>query len=410
MVNLLKVAFVANVFLAQLAVAATKEEVVANFPPAENLSDKGFDLAYYDPESHKVVHEVVDGISKRSSYGDPVLDLIRSHRPEKFCRSYCPGQCAPPKPYTTTIKSTTTAVRTTTATVCPHGCKTTVKATVTAPRPVATVTKPSTTILTVSSTITADTITTEVTSTDTSTVTQTSTTTTVTQTLALGETSVAVPRGLFERGVKAPSYLRRYSRQQICNACAKVYPPPRRPTQTVRKTVTATRSVTATVTRSPSATITQLRTVTPNPTTLTRTTPTTVTTVALETTTPVATKTITVTTTVTTVEAATATTTVCPGIVPANGIGVNPGGRLEFPGGQNGLDCCLACYNSPGCNAWAYIGICAISINAPSTGPATPSTECPAGKGDAFLLTGQAGDNALVGGPGQCSDRGPTVQ
>ncbi|KAL9945964.1 hypothetical protein D7B24_004780 [Verticillium nonalfalfae] len=247
MVNLLKVVLAANLCFVQLAVAHPKESKSDTTPAFQfpgYPSDQSYELVYVDPETHSLVHKKVDGVSKRGRYEDPVVSIIRKNKPEKFCRSYCPSQCASSKPQVKTIKSTTTVCTTTTATVCPYGCKTTVLSTVTAPRPVATVTRASTTVLTRLSTVRAPTSTILTTVTDTSTVTEVTTTTT-TSVIPIGfKGDTPAPRGLDERDARVPSYLRRYSRQQICNACAAVYPPRRGPTQTVKKVVTATKTAT----------------------------------------------------------------------------------------------------------------------------------------------------------------------
>ncbi|PNH38415.1 hypothetical protein VD0004_g8410 [Verticillium dahliae] len=167
-----------------------------------------------------------------ANYEDTVISIIRKNKPEKFCRSYCPSQCASSKPQVKTSKSTTT--------VCPYGCKTTVLSTATAPRPVATVTRALTTVLTRLSTVKAPTSTILTTVTDTSTVTEVTTTTTTSVISIYFKGDTPVPGGLDERDARVPSYLRRYSRQQICNACAVVYPPSRGPAQTLKKVVTAT--------------------------------------------------------------------------------------------------------------------------------------------------------------------------
>ncbi|KAM9874282.1 hypothetical protein VDGL01_11630 [Verticillium dahliae] len=195
-------------------------------------SDQGYELVYVDPKTHSLVQKKVDGVSKHSKYEDPVISIIRKNKPEKFCRSYCPSQCASSKPQVKTSKSTTT--------VCPYGCKTTVLSTATAPRPVATVTRALTTVLTRLSTVKAPTSTILTTVTDASSVTEVTTTTTTSVISIYFKGDTPVPGGLDERDARVPSYLRRYSRQQICNACAVVYPPSRGPAQTLKKVVTAT--------------------------------------------------------------------------------------------------------------------------------------------------------------------------
>ncbi|KAG7114126.1 hypothetical protein HYQ44_008828 [Verticillium longisporum] len=97
-----------------------------------------------------------------------------------------------------------------------------------------------TTVLTRLSTVKAPTSTILTTVTDTSTVTEVTTTTTTSVISFYFKGDTPVPGGLDDRDARVPSYLRRYSRQQICNACAVVYPPSRGPAQTVKKVVTAT--------------------------------------------------------------------------------------------------------------------------------------------------------------------------
>ncbi|KAG7103033.1 hypothetical protein HYQ44_017121 [Verticillium longisporum] len=369
MVNLLKAVLAANLCFVQLAVAHPKEsksDTTPAFQLPDYPSDQGYELLCSDE--------------------DPVVSIIRKNKPEKFCRSYCPIQCASSKPQVKTIKTTTTVCTTTTATVCPYGCKTTVLSTVTAPRPVATVTRASTTVLTRLSTVRAPTSTILTTVTDTSTVTEVTTTTT-TSVIPIGfKGDTPAPRGLDERDARVPSYLRRYSRQQICNACAVVYPPPRSPTQTVKKLVTATKTVTKTTTKRPSATITKVSTFTPSPTTRTRTTPTTVTTTRFTTTTPSTTRTITDFTTTTTTEEATATATICEGQQQVIGMSITPPGRFEELGNfKDSAGCCVACFRYQGCQSWAFlrsrdVNWCTIVVEF-NFGDGTATAECPAGSG-----------------------------
>ncbi|KAG7125356.1 hypothetical protein HYQ45_013230 [Verticillium longisporum] len=410
MVNLLKAVLAANLCFVQLAVAHPKEsksDTTPAFQLPDYPSDQGYELLYVDPETHSLVHKKVDGVSKRGKYEDPVVSIIRKNKPEKFCRSYCPIQCASSKPQVKTIKTTTTVCTTTTATVCPYGCKTTVLSTVTAPRPVATVTRASTTVLTRLSTVRAPTSTILTTVTDTSTVTEVTTTTT-TSVIPIGfKGDTPAPRGLDERDARVPSYLRRYSRQQICNACAVVYPPPRSPTQTVKKLVTATKTVTKTTTKRPSATITKVSTFTPSPTTRTRTTPTTVTTTRFTTTTPSTTRTITDFTTTTTTEEATATATICEGQQQVIGMSITPPGRFEELGNfKDSAGCCVACFRYQGCQSWAFlrsrdVNWCTIVVEF-NFGDGTATAECPAGSGGGQFLLVPSGSDSF-GGPGQCS-------
>ncbi|KAF3358700.1 Pre-mRNA-splicing factor prp46 [Verticillium dahliae VDG1] len=174
-------------------------------------SDQGYELVYVDPKTHSLVQKKVDGVSKHSKYEDPVISIIRKNKPEKFCRSYCPSQCASSKPQVKTSKSTTT--------VCPYGCKTTVLSTATAPRPVATVTRALTTVLTRLLNVKAPTSTILTTVTDTSTVTEVTTTTTTSVISIYFKSDTSVPGGLDER---EPGF------------------PPISGAQTVKKVVTAT--------------------------------------------------------------------------------------------------------------------------------------------------------------------------
>ncbi|EEY22010.1 predicted protein [Verticillium alfalfae VaMs.102] len=175
-VNLLKAVLAANLCFVQLAVAHPKESKSDTTPAFQFPgcpSDQSYELVRSDE--------------------DPVVSIIRKNKPEKFCRSYCPSQCASSKPHG-----------------FDHG-----------PDQAINRQGPTSTILT--------------TVTDTSTVTEVTTTTT-TSVIPIGfKGDTPVPRGLDERDASVPSYLRRYSRQQICNACAAVYPPRRGPTQTVKK-------------------------------------------------------------------------------------------------------------------------------------------------------------------------------
>lgn len=193
----------------------------------------------------------------------------------------------------------------------------------------------------------------------------------------------------FKRNVGAaiPTYLKPYPTAQISSACSqfiKAYI--QTTTRTTTKTIyipapTASLTQTSTV-----ATITHLTTTTPLPTTLTNT-------VAI----------VTVTETLTDpINTVTVTTTVCPSPTQgASGIAVRPPGSLQSAASNNIVECCTACYNSPGCVGWAYLGsgFCFFGSGTPPfAGQVTP--QCPTGLGSFSL--GLGGPPSLAGGKGPC--------
>ncbi|KAF2497919.1 hypothetical protein BU16DRAFT_329065 [Lophium mytilinum] len=122
------------------------------------------------------------------------------------------------------------------------------------------------------------------------------------------------------------------------------------------------------------------------------------------TTTPVLTETLTIQATETTTTTSTKTVSVCPSATYGiSGIAVSPPGQLRSGGSaQDAPACCSYCYNTPGCNGWAFLGAnyCFAAFGAPPN-TAPDSTTCPNGLGTYELGTG--GPSYLAGGAGPCA-------
>jgi hypothetical protein len=187
-----------------------------------------------------------------------------------------------------------------------------------------------------------------------------------------------------KRGIRPLPFLRGYKTSQISAACSSLVH------HVIHaKTTTLTRAVPGRV---------RTVTLTLRPTVTTNTVFTTTTPAAATVTTVVSTTTITET-----ADTSTTITTVCPSATPGiRGIAVTPPGMLRFPNTPTQVQCCSACYDTPGCSAWWSVtgSICAFAVNAPPNTP--PNTaQCPAGLGENLWFFG-AGDVEAAGGPGPC--------
>ncbi|OCL12547.1 hypothetical protein AOQ84DRAFT_386043 [Glonium stellatum] len=372
-----------------------------------------YTVAYIDPATDELVNDNVNvkakraiGIRGQAYREDNLVSLLRQHNAYGFCKAYCPGEYAIPKPITKTASVTKTATVSTSTTVCLAGCipSTTVLTITGEPLPASTVVETDIVTDTETSTIEADTVTTTVTVAETATSTET-TITTVTSTLNFGSasaSSAATSTVVVPRGVNHPSYLRGYTSSQIVAACKKLVPPPQPKTTTVTRKATVTITKTRTITSLP-ATITALATTTPPASTVTTSIDSTTTITVLTTTTPGTIVTETLSTTVTTTTTSSVTSSVCPSATYGiSGIAVSPPGSLRSGGSTpDSAACCTFCYNTPGCSGWAFLGanFCFAAFGSPpNSGPAT--SQCPNGLGTYVLGTGGPAD--LAGGNGPC--------
>ncbi|KAL1793745.1 hypothetical protein ACET3X_008727 [Alternaria dauci] len=362
-------------------VAAEEAHALEVFPELKGTGP--FDIAYADPETHKVVVEHIDehgenALEKRTYQmsQDAIAKLLRKHNGYGFCNGFCPAY-QPKKPVTETSLKTFTKFVTVTTSVVPAPTTITLTATGDAPAD-STVLQTTTVSETAKETLTDA----PVTVSDVQTVTITSAaTTTVTQSTTLSFPSAPAPT-FKARHVSPPWWLNGVAKNLICPACTKVWSAP--PAKTVSVS-TSTVSVTPTA-----KTVTQVIATTFTVTDLTTVTPTIT---ATSTTTAMAFTTITSTT----------TETLCPQqTAGVDGISVIRPGTLKDGGNtQSPSECCLACFNDPqGCGQWAYFsrGSCYYSV--PGTGSGTPSAQCPNGKVNGMLYTG-SGPGA--GGPGLCA-------
>ncbi|KAF2684222.1 hypothetical protein K458DRAFT_487683 [Lentithecium fluviatile CBS 122367] len=395
--------FLAVAFFAAKGIVAEEAHALEVFP---ELKGKGpVDIAYKDPDTHKVVVEEVDengqGTIQKRSYPvnqDALTKLLRNHNGNGFCKGFCPGYY--PKPTTKTSLKTSTKVVQFTTTIVPAPTAVTRTATAQAPADI-TVTETATISTTSTTTFAADTST--ITQSETITESATETTTITETTTLIFPTTTVAP---VARALSPPSWLKGYANNLICPACNKVWPMPS------PKTVSACKTTTKTITRTKTATkarptITSVVTITPSAKIVTVSVSTTLTFTDSTTSTPLATTTALQTTQTITTVSSTTTTTLCPQQT-ANvyGIGVSQPGRLQFDStAQHASDCCTVCFRTPGCNAWALLGsgFCAYAVQAPPNSGTTDAT-CPYGKGNAELFVGDPSSGTeLAGGPGQCA-------
>ncbi|KAF8535872.1 hypothetical protein BDD12DRAFT_853491, partial [Trichophaea hybrida] len=355
-----------NLVPAAAAVNSDLGAFLQKFPDMKKVvkDDGALSVAYVDPDTHKVVTEDFGTAKKekRAWHDDNLTRLLKQKRAYGWCEDYC----GKPRPYTVVH------IVYITSKVCGYGhC--------------------------IPSTATVETTTTEVADTTvtceaalpsfyrcadiemlpatveiTNTVATTTITSTVTETTTLTiPTTAGAAR--HRRAVALPAYLRGYQPGHISSACHNLLP---RPTTTV--------------------TYTKIRIVKRRGSGTTTTTTTTT-----ATSTPSTTTTITILTTHTESTTTTSIVTVCPQATPATGIAVTPPGHLNFPSANSAAQCCAACYASPGCVGWVFLGsLCAYGVGSPpNSPPVTPL--CPFGKGGFSLFPGGGGE--LQGGPGQCA-------
>ncbi|KAF8533611.1 hypothetical protein BDD12DRAFT_913979 [Trichophaea hybrida] len=354
-----------NLMPAAAAVNSDLGVFLQKFPDMEPMvQDGALSVAYVDPDTHKVITEDFGTAKKekRAWYDDNLTRLLKQKRAYGWCEAYCGKQ----RPYTVVN------VVYTTSKVCGYGrC--------------------------IPSTATVETTTTEVADTTvtcepalpsfyrcadikmlpatvetTSTVTTTTITSTVTETTTLTIPTTTVGAARHRRAVALPAYLRGYRPGSISAACHNLLPRPTTTTTYTRTRIVRTRDGGTTTT----------------------------TTTATATSTPTTTTTTTILTTHTESTTTTTTVTVCPQTTPATGIAITSG-SLKFPNANSVAQCCAACYTTPGCVGWVFLGsLCAFGVHSPPNTPSATSL-CPVGKGDFSLFLGGSGQTQ--GGPGQCA-------
>ncbi|KAG9195869.1 hypothetical protein G6011_00990 [Alternaria panax] len=382
-------------------VVAEQAHALEVFPELKGTGP--FEIAYKDPETHKVFVEHVDehgesAVEKRNNQinQDVIAKLLRNHNGYGFCKDFCPAY-QPPKPVTTTSLKTSTKLVTVTSSVVPATATVTLTVTGGAPAD-------STVLQTivVSETATETVTDAPTTVSDVQTITITSAATvvlTVSSTISIPTTTTIVARH-----VNPPSWLKGVANNLICPACTKVWPAPPAKTVSVCKTTTVTKTHTQTATAA-RVTSTATVSVTPTAKTVTVVVSTTVAITGYTTVTPVVTQTSTATTTLSTTTTSTSTQAVCPQqTAGVYGIQSAQLGRFQVDSSaRSAAACCTACFrSSQGCSQWALLsgGYCIYSVPGPGVG--TPSDLCPNGKGgNGMLYLDSTADG--FGGPGQCA-------